>query len=163
MVAAERPAATALAVRVAAGVSVTFLSLVSSGRVVGVDATYQAVATASWSSRACARVVRCEEEEEEFLREGPNGFVLRVECDDSMLELRFLEGLLRNPARLETRSSRRPRPCRDGATGRYVVATLLSVALRSRQARAPRHGRGGPPRETSQQRQGARRAEETGR
>ncbi|MQL88606.1 hypothetical protein Taro_021178 [Colocasia esculenta] len=112
---------------------------VSRQGVVGVDATCQAVATASRSSR--------------FDR-----------------AFGFLERLIRNPARLETRQSRRPRSCHDGASGRDMVATLMSVALRSRQARAPQHGRGGLPcpvtdRETgesSQQRQGARRAEETG-
>ncbi|MQL87357.1 hypothetical protein Taro_019894 [Colocasia esculenta] len=50
MVAAERPATTALAVRVAAGVSVAFLPR-HPWLVVGVDATCQAVATASRSSR----------------------------------------------------------------------------------------------------------------
>ncbi|MQM19793.1 hypothetical protein Taro_052805 [Colocasia esculenta] len=46
MVAAEQTAAIVLAVRVAAGVSVAFLTVVSGGRVVGVDATCQAIATA---------------------------------------------------------------------------------------------------------------------
>ncbi|MQL93039.1 hypothetical protein Taro_025673 [Colocasia esculenta] len=88
-----------------------------------------------------------------------------------MLELRFLEGLFRDPAQLVTRRPRRPRSCRDGASGRDMVATLLSVALGSRRTRVLQHGRGGPPcrvtdretGETSQQRQGARRVEETGR
>ncbi|MQL72668.1 hypothetical protein Taro_005006 [Colocasia esculenta] len=112
-----------------------------------------------------------------FLREGPNGCVLRVEeCENSMLELsevsferrsmllrdRFLEGLLWNPTQLETRQPQRPRPCRDGAPGRDVVVTLLSIALGSRHARASRHGRNGPPCETSKQRQGARWAKEMG-
>ncbi|MQL68210.1 hypothetical protein Taro_000489 [Colocasia esculenta] len=82
-----------------------------------------------------------------FLREGHNGFVLRG----------FPERLFRNPARLVTRSSRRPRSCRGGAPDRDMVATLLCVASGSRPAWASRHG------EFSQQRQGARRAEGMGR
>ncbi|MQL87500.1 hypothetical protein Taro_020046, partial [Colocasia esculenta] len=141
-----------------------------------------------------------------FLREGPIGCVLRVECENSMLELSevsferrsmplrdwFLEGLLQNPARQETRQPRRPRPCRDGAPGRDVVATLLSVvtvawdphprepvegvlrAMSALELAATRRtlelriwvedktSVDAPDRETSQQWQGARRAKETG-
>ncbi|MQM12119.1 hypothetical protein Taro_045036 [Colocasia esculenta] len=56
----------------------------------------------------------------------------------------FLERLLRNPARLVTRSPRSPRSCRGGASDRDMVATLLYVASRSRPARASRHGHDGP-------------------
>ncbi|MQL87417.1 hypothetical protein Taro_019936, partial [Colocasia esculenta] len=110
MVAAERPAATALAVRVAAGVSVA--AVVLGGRVVGVDATYQAVVTAFpiFEGSCLWRAVR-------------GG-------DDHSYEKTltgFLEGLLRNPAQLVTRQPRRLRSCRDGASGRDMVATLLSI------------------------------------
>ncbi|MQL82830.1 hypothetical protein Taro_015306 [Colocasia esculenta] len=43
----------------------------------------------------------------------------------------FPERLFRNPARLVTRSPRRPRSCRGGAPDRDMVATLLCVASRT--------------------------------
>ncbi|MQM12930.1 hypothetical protein Taro_045849 [Colocasia esculenta] len=111
------------------------------------------------------------------------------ECENSMLKLRFLEGLLRNPARLETRQPRRQRSCRDGASGRDMVTTLLSLTVAceslaeiswvvwdAEDGVGPLSGQSTAVtvvllvsylaltrRETSQQRQGARRAEETGR
>ncbi|MQL95307.1 hypothetical protein Taro_027975 [Colocasia esculenta] len=104
-----------------------------------------------------------------FLREGPNGFVLHV------------EGLLRNPplsviativeVAIWSRRPGRSRQDRNALGCRNPVATARAVATGSRQGRASRPGRDGPMRrnlssetgETSQQRQGVRRAEETGR
>ncbi|MQL97008.1 hypothetical protein Taro_029691, partial [Colocasia esculenta] len=48
----------------------------------------------------------------------------------------FLEGLLRNPARLETRQPRRPQSCRDSAPGRdcemQMWTFLVAVAIGGR-------------------------------
>ncbi|MQM10784.1 hypothetical protein Taro_043680 [Colocasia esculenta] len=90
----------------------------------------------------------------------------REQAEASNLVIGFLEGLLRNPARLEMRQPRRPRSCRDGAPGRDMVATLLSVALRTPILGSLLREYSGlrvRSSETSQQRQGARQAEETGR
>ncbi|MQM04010.1 hypothetical protein Taro_036804 [Colocasia esculenta] len=103
MVAAVRPAATVLAVRVAAGVSVA--TVVSGGRVVGVDAT---------SGNAAA-----------------------------------------SEAAIMSRPRDRSRHGRDAPERRVRVATDENAATWSRQPVLSR--------ESSQQRQGARRAEETGR
>ncbi|MQL82168.1 hypothetical protein Taro_014632 [Colocasia esculenta] len=141
MVAPKRPAVTALAVCVAARVSTA--TVVSGGRVVGVDATCQGVCS------GCP------------VREG--GGVLSYEkvITGSFFVWRFLQRLLRNPARLVTRSPRRLRSCRSGASDRDMVATLLTPILGS--LLREYSGLRVCSSETSQQRQGARRAEETGR
>ncbi|MQL72650.1 hypothetical protein Taro_004993 [Colocasia esculenta] len=137
-----------------------------------------------------------------FLREGPNGFILRMEvgtldpltlsmlpsplyivlplwfraweCENSMLEVERVPELppAGNTTPLEaailSRWPGRPRQDRDALGCRDLVTTAWAIATGSRQGRASRPCRDGPmrsdlSRETSQQRQGARRAEETGR
>ncbi|MQL88555.1 hypothetical protein Taro_021126 [Colocasia esculenta] len=88
--------------------------------------------------------------------------------------------MLRNPPLLRTRRSWRSRSGRDGLAGRDEIATLLEVAIWSRRPGRSRRDRhtlgcrdlvttartavtGSRQGETSQQRQGARRAEETER
>ncbi|MQM17178.1 hypothetical protein Taro_050145, partial [Colocasia esculenta] len=82
------------------------------------------------------------------------------------------EEALRNPPLLKTRPFWRSRSYRDGLAGRDRIVTLLGVATWSRRLRPPRQRRDRVGRrdqvaaarcETSQQRQGTHRAEETGR
>ncbi|MQL88396.1 hypothetical protein Taro_020955 [Colocasia esculenta] len=87
-----------------------------------------------------------------------------------------LEEVLRNPPLLKTRPFWRLRSYRDRLASHDRIATLLGIATWSRRLRPPRQGRasrpghGGPTHcdlnnetgEASQQRQGARRVEETG-
>ncbi|MQM12914.1 hypothetical protein Taro_045833 [Colocasia esculenta] len=112
-------------------------TVVSGGRVVGVDATCQAIVTAFpvFEGVCSGCPVRGGGGVLSYEKALTGSFF--VWSENSMLELRFLEGLLRDPSQLVTRRPRRPRSCRDGATGRDMVATLLSVATDENMSRQP--------------------------